>query len=633
MKVKQLIIVLLLTASVIAVNAMPARPGIRRVLTLADGTSVRAQLTGDEHGHYWLGEDGKAYLGAENSKVFLPVSKDLMQSKGNARRTKANRMRMKNLSPKLTSATNGYMGERKGLVILVNFKDVSFSEENDKALFHRITNEKGFAEGDFQGSVRDYFYDQSQGKFDLTFDIVGPVTLSRNMKYYGQNTSSGDDRYVGKMVTEVLELVDDQVDFSRYDWSGDGQVEQFVIIYAGYGEQDGGSSETVWAHEWTLSEAQLYNDGNGPQVLDGVVVDTYACCQELDYITKKVAGIGTICHEFGHCLGFPDFYNTEYSGGWGMDCWDLMDYGAYNCNGFVPAGFSTWERWETGWKEPIELSEEMEVTDMKPLQDDGDGYIIYNHSNPNEYFIFENRQQTQWDQGLPGSGMLILHVDYDEDAWYSNTVNNDPKLQRMTWVAADNEYQVKGRGLSTYLSEKGLANDLFPYNNVTAFNGTSNPAALFHNKNNDNSYGTDFSVEDITRNDDGTIAFKVRKRLQTPVFSPAPDSYEEPQNVTISCEEEGAVIYYTLDGTTPTTDSKVYTEPINVDKAVTIKAMAVHDDKESNVAEAIYLYTDIRMVETDHSFGKTYTYNLHGQRIDNPGKGIYVINGKKRIVK
>ncbi len=61
-------------------------------------------------------------------------------------------------------------------------------------------------------------------------------------------------------------------------------------------------------------------------------------------------------------------------------------------------------------------------------------YIIYNDDNPNEYFLLENRSRTGWDAGLPGKGLLILHVDYDWSTWNNNSPNDNPNHQRMTWI-------------------------------------------------------------------------------------------------------------------------------------------------------------------------------------------------------
>lgn len=75
--------------------------------------------------------------------------------------------------------------------------------------------------------------------------------------------------------------------------------------------------------------------------LDGVKINSYACSAELS--NTGIDGIGTICHEFSHCLGYPDLYDTDYTGNFGMSSFDLMDYGGYNGDGFCPAGYTAYE--------------------------------------------------------------------------------------------------------------------------------------------------------------------------------------------------------------------------------------------------------------------------------------------------
>ena len=77
--------------------------------------------------------------------------------------------------------------------------------------------------------------------------------------------------------------------------------------------------------------------------------------------------------------------------------------------------------------------------------------------------------------------------------------------------------------------------------------------------------------------------------VATPTFSPAPGSYTEDQEVTITCTTQDAVIYYTIDGSEPTTESDVYAEPIMVTEGITtIKAIAVLDTIVSRVATGVY---------------------------------------------
>ena len=147
------------------VYAVPARPGQRRDLTLIDGTVVSARLVGDEHGHYWLADDGKAYR--SDGDIYVEVDLKSLQEKAQEQRKESNMRRAKRLNgnrPKKTPSS-GMTGSKKGLIILVNFSDVAFGDGHDNPLYYRIANEEGFNEGSFQGSMYDYFYDQSEGLF------------------------------------------------------------------------------------------------------------------------------------------------------------------------------------------------------------------------------------------------------------------------------------------------------------------------------------------------------------------------------------------------------------------------------------------------------------------------------------
>lgn len=491
------------------VYAVPARPGQKRDLTLIDGTVVSARLVGDEHGHYWLADDGKAYR--SDGDIYVEIDLKSLQEKAQEQRKESNMRRAKRLNgnrPKKTPSS-GMTGSKKGLIILANFSDVAFGDGHDNALYCKIANEEGFNEGSFQGSMYDYFYDQSEGLFMLSFDVVGPVTVSREQSYYGENDpeSNDSDKHPASMVIEALLLADSQVDYSDYDWDGDGEVEQVYVVYAGKGEADGGATYTIWPHEWQLSSANYFGDGSGAQILDGVRINTYACGSELDG-SGNIAGIGTMCHEFSHCLGYPDYYDTDYSGGQGMDYWDIMAGGSYNGNGYLPAGYTSYERWVAGWKIPVELTDATSVSSMRALQDGGNTYVIYNKGHRDEFFLLENRQRIGWDGGLPGAGLLILHVDYNESIWALNQPNDDPEHQRMTWIAADGEYQYEIYEGNKYYTLAGEATDPFPYNEVNAFNKNTTPAASLYNENEDGTYYLDSSVEDITQNLDGTISFR-----------------------------------------------------------------------------------------------------------------------------
>ena len=478
------------------VSAVPAKRE-RCSLTLADGSVVEATFMGDESIHFYMTDDSLC-LQCDDKGIAHFVDAEalyarwqLKANKRQAARTAKRAARRKALGDE----SGTIIGNKPGLVILVQFPDVPFHYGN--ATFQRFFNEEGYTDGINIGSVRDYFLDASYGLFDFQFDVVGPITMSHSLSYYGKNNSNGDDQHPAEMAAEAVKMVDNEVDFSRYDWDGDGEVEQVFIIHSGYDEAQSRNKDQIWSHAWTLTEALEEGDGDGPVTLDDVVIDSYATSSELRNSSGTgICGIGTPCHEFTHCFGIPDFYDTVgYS--FGMKSWDLMDYGEYNGNGGTPAGFTSYERMFCGWLNPTELTEATIVSEMPPLTSKPVAYILRNSGNRNEYYLFENRQDESWDKYLAGHGMLILHVDFDSQAWYDNTVNTVRSHQRMTIIPADNS-----------LYSFSLSGDPWPgTSGNTELSDFSTPAATLYNENAEGDLFMHHSITGITESEEGLISF------------------------------------------------------------------------------------------------------------------------------
>ena len=493
MYMKRLYITLLITAITLTAAAIPAKRGQWKDVRLADGTTVRVEMRGDEHLHYWQSADGRVFQEDSLTGFYQPRNIAELLKKSQARRSQVRRLQQTRRQ-QAAKRQASFQGVKKGLIILAEFQNLTFQAGHDKALYNRIANERGFTnEMGFKGSVKDYFIDQSEGQFELDFDVVGPVTVSQDYAYYGKNDSHGDDVNPGQMIYEAVSLAKDSVDFRPYDWDGDGEVDQVFVVYAGVGEaQNQSQKNSIWPHMWDLQSAY-----GKTLTFNGVTVNTYACSSELSYGTS-IDGIGTFCHEFSHCMGFPDLYDTGDEGNFGMGSWSLMDYGSYNGDAFVPCGYTSYERMVCGWKTPIELTEETTVDDMLAINEGGNTYVIYNGGNKNEYYLLENRQLTGWDRELPGHGLLVLHVDYDANAWYENTVNNDPDRQRCTIIHADNK---DGWG--------DEIRDPYPYKGNDSLTNLSTPAAKVYNANSDGTYYLNRGIRDIKESSDGIISFRM----------------------------------------------------------------------------------------------------------------------------
>lgn len=503
---KKLLIVSLLMLTTISIMAIPAKKGLWNTLKLVDGTEVRAQLMGDEHMHYWTSEDGRQFI--EQDGQYVVADNDIINSRATARRTKASGPRTRLMKKVTLGDHTHYQGTKKGIVILVNFYGTTFQSGNNLAKYKRIMNEEGYSEGNFCGSVRDYFKAQSNGKFTIDFDVVGPYDLKNSQSYYGKNDAYGNDLHPDSMVVEAVKAADAEVNFKDYDWDGDGEVDQVFVLYAGKGEADGGSASTIWPHMWILS------DTNADLTLDGVHINTYACSNEID-ASRKIEGIGCFCHEFSHCLGYPDLYDTVNKSLWGMGDFDLMCGGSYNGGTFLPAGYSAYEKWMAGWLNLIELSDtDMDINNLKPMSENGDGYIIYNKAHPDEYIIIENRQLTNWDASLPGKGLMITHVDFDKDIWEGNYPNS--KVTETNPLVTEYGYPTNDHMRLTIFHADNTASsynestDLYPYGKKDSLTNTSVPKASLYNANTDRKKLLNKGITKICQNSDGTMNFHFR---------------------------------------------------------------------------------------------------------------------------
>ena len=391
---KRILISAVLSLCAAMTFAIPAKKSWK-VVSQSDGTTIRVSQAGDEHLHYYITEDNvPLYKAADNRYCYLTIENGKLHNSGvlaheSAARS-AKELQMMNtihdLAPiasqmeaKKRSAAKRcgspnrlpskddrsvFKGSKKALVILAAFSDKSFSKGDDAIVkfYGEVLNQEGYSQNGAAGSVHDYFKDMSRGEFDLTFDIVGPVKVSKSATYYGgPSPIMGGADHIGEFITEAIKKADEKcdIDWKKYDWDDDGEVEQVFVLYAGYGQATGGPTGTIWPNAWTLDEALQNSDGNGGFSIDGVFINQYACSNELYLDSGTVPmGLGVFCHEFSHCMGLPDMYDTNYGSTPTMGDWDLLAGGSYNGPqgiGWCPAGWTSYERAYAGWLELTEL--------------------------------------------------------------------------------------------------------------------------------------------------------------------------------------------------------------------------------------------------------------------------------------
>lgn len=549
---------------VLSVWAVPAKRGVWCSLSLVDGTEVKAQLVGDEFLHYYVSEDGTKYVQDESTGLYRKMTDEVTAQRRAAVRRAQAQGRQKRMLRK-AQASNVFQGTKKGLIILVQFTDSKFKSGHDLALYKRIANEVNYSDNNFRGSIKDYFKAQSHGQFELDFDVAGICQLQHPYAYYGKNNSQKEDVKPGEMVAEACLWAHEQgIDFSKYDWDGDGEVDQVFVLYAGHGEASYDKDpNTIWPHMYYLSAS----DYGKPLSLDGVTVDTYACSSELNG-DGNLDGIGTFCHEFSHCMGFPDLYDTSYAGWFGMGDFDLMCSGSYNGDSKCPAGYSAYEKAECGWltlKDMTNIEQETSIVGVQPMSADGDAYIIKNKGHEDEYYILENRQKTGWDSYLPASGLMITHVDYDADIWDWNMPNTSGKYEDANGNTKTNDHQrltIFRAGNSS--SDYGDSSDLYPYRSNNTLTKTSSPASTLYNTNSDGSKYMHVAITDIAIAADGTASFTLSKEEHQGGDVPVTPSgstmlYESFDKCTGTGGNDGIWGGRSIGAGTPTYDNKGWT--------------------------------------------------------------------------
>ncbi|MBR1447378.1 MAG: M6 family metalloprotease domain-containing protein [Prevotella sp.] len=592
----------LLLALVLAALQAQAAPALRGPFTVRqpDGTLLTIEQHGDEHHHWTATADGMLVVNTGRGCYVAQISdeglltatatlahepsqrsaeeqqvaarqaehRDRFHSQGLQRQRRA-------LGINASSQYLPHTGTPRVLVILAAYQDLDFTVSEPLKAFsqymHGDTQEDLGNHNDLnQYSVQQYFDACSHGQFVPQFDLVGPVTLPQTMDYYGGTSSTGSDDRFGEFCRDATEAAKPLVtDWSVYDNDGDGTIELVCIIFAGYGQNQGGAASTLWAK---ASNRNLRLD-------DQHRIAFFNCCSELFHPAEaykdRINGKGTFCHEFSHCLGLPDLYATTssaYVDNQGMESWDIMDYGLYNNNGFSPCLYTAWEQEVMGWTviEPLSTDSSLithhSSLHLQPLEEGGNAYKIVNPDNERDYLVMENIQQRGINARALGHGLLVYHVAYPhEQVSMYDAPNNTPGRPAVAVVPAGglliNKY-LMGTG-RTYTNAEWRASVA-----ASPFPGTGQVTTL-----SDSQQLPNFCFNGI--DDDGTA-------VTLPV----------------------GIVLHQITETADGTVSLTLADP-----------------------------TGIRAVGRPQASGLEMLYNLLGQRIRRPVRGIFVEKGKLKKVK
>ena len=550
MKLMKYLICLLLLLSGMNVWAVKADPTPVNVKQ-PDGTWLTVVLHGDEYFHYYTTTDD--VLIVQQQQAFFVAAVDdngdlhptsilahnagmrqaeelkaiaaqptALFEQAATQRTRTERARREPIERKGNMFP--HEGSPRAVVILVEFSDTTFTIENPKRSFDEYFNAEGelsdfgFGEAANISSASEYFRNVSFGQFTPQFDVYGPVRVPGPLKEYGGTAAGGTGEDMGKLFREACALIDDSLDFSQYDANDDGQVDLVIAIYAGYSESmSGNSAECIWPKSGTVAGG-TYDGKEVQRYLVSAELNGFPGCWSREPL-KRINGTGTLCHEFCHTMGLPDFYPTAKSvknDNQGMEYWSLMDSGNYLINGYSPVALTAWEREAFGWITISTLTSSQDLQ-LTALDDGGCAYRILNDNDDtqHEYFIIENIQNIGHNSAQKGHGLLVYHVDYDSELFSlkQNSVNNVVGKPRMTVVPADGllfaQYNVgktiNGTKITNSFFYNQLAGDPFP--------GTTNATAL-----NDTTDHVNFQVYkgeklnkallSINENEDGVVSLK-----------------------------------------------------------------------------------------------------------------------------
>lgn len=406
----------LLLGALHILSAIPAHPGKVKVMQ-PDGSVLTIQMHGDEWFHYATDERGRVVAkAADGFWREAPMPSEALREQAVQMRRAAAQMRaqVRAQSPSLTRGTHRIP------VLLVNFSDKEFVINDPATAFSNMLNQEGYKANGGTGSVRDFYLENSHGMYEPVFEVFGPVTLSKESAYYA---GSGGTERASEAVREACTLLDDQIDFSQYDSDGNNRVDMLLMYYAGHNQAESQNTDEIWPHQ-----SATYGR------YDEVSLGTYFCTSELrGAYGSYMCGIGTTSHEFGHSLGLPDFYDTDYAqnGSAGaMYSYSIMCNGSYNNNGNTPPYFTSEELKILGWMEDqTEITATGELT-VEPVQN----YVAFRTATTmdGEYFVYECRTKTGWDRYIPGEGLLVYHVDKSSNSvggytasllWNFNAIN------------------------------------------------------------------------------------------------------------------------------------------------------------------------------------------------------------------
>ncbi|MDP4180589.1 MAG: M6 family metalloprotease domain-containing protein [Bacillota bacterium] len=362
----------------------------------------------------------------------------------------------------LDSDYSGSTSPITGLTILIDFSDCPQSISKEE--ISNLINQEGYKGFDNNGSVRDYFYDISEGRLIYTNQVIGYYRAKNPKSYYNDLNATGRAK---ELIMEALEALDKEgFDFSKLSLDENGMVMAVNFLYAGNPDVDWGKG--LWPQSGEISKFDA----------DGVYVSRY----QMSQIGTKPQ-IGPFVHENCHMVcGYPDLYDYQYdSKGVGKYC--VMGYTDPN-NPQPPNGFL--RSIMSGWGKVTKLNDLPDKTKVTIKADSSDVFAYYS-PNANEFFIIENIQKKGRWACVPDEGLAIWHVDVNGNNDYQDMSRE--KHYEVSLVQADGLYELEKN------VNYGGTDDLFHYGNKDSFDSNTEPKSLWWDETPSGLIISDISVE------------------------------------------------------------------------------------------------------------------------------------------
>jgi immune inhibitor A len=334
------------------------------------------------------------------------------------------------------------------------------------------------------GSMTDYYRENSYGKLYITGEVFGWYMMSQPLSYYVGSDNGLSEGPI--LAAEAALAANNDIDFRNFR-SPDGLLHGLVIVHAGPGAE--GGANNIWSHRGNIQSALQP---------DSVSIMDYIMNPE-ENPGGGMSAIGVFCHEYGHTLGLPDFYDVAYNpGSNGLGNWALMAAGNYNGQSRVPAHMCAFSKWSLGYLHADTLSTNLAQITIPPLSTDSTAFALVPGGgavNGPQYWIVENRQPYGFDAELPGHGLLIYHVDLNQ---FNQT---DPSNYRLAIEQADGLDQLAFGG------SRGDAADPWPGTtnnrnfhtyttpNSLYYDGTESEIAVWNISDSDSLMTADFDIE------------------------------------------------------------------------------------------------------------------------------------------